>query len=440
MPILPKIFIAYAREDAHLLEKLRKPLNVLRRNGHCDIFFDGEIVPGERWDKRLKDELHQADIYILLVTDDFLDSDYINDVELPKALDKEKEGKAKVVPIILRPCMWQYTLLKEFQVVLYEGKPIEPSGGYVHAVEQVARVIEGRNETLRLEREASERRLEEARQKAKADLIQNQTVKFVPDPEKLKAVMSKFEKFKRKDQQQKRDDGQLFIHSLNPFHDLMLPIKGGTFKMGDEHGELKANCRLIHEVTIKDFQFCKHPVTQVQWRAVMGSDPQKLHFKDCDDCPVESVSWNDVQEFIEKLNEKTGEKYRLPTEAEWEFAARGGNQSKKYKFSGSNKLDEVAWHSGNSGSKTQPVVERKANELGLYDLTGNVWEWCQDTWHDSYQGAPTNGSAWNFSGDQNYRVVRGGSWHDDSRYCRIASRSRYITGDRDSGIGFRLAR
>ncbi|MBK9014501.1 MAG: SUMF1/EgtB/PvdO family nonheme iron enzyme [Saprospiraceae bacterium] len=324
MPILPKIFIAYAREDTPLLEKLRKPLNVLRRNGHCDIFFDGEIVPGERWDERLKNELHQADIYLLLVTDDFLDSDYINDVELPKALEKEKSGKAKVVPIILRPCMWQYTLLKEFQVVLYEGKPIEPSGGYVHAVEQVARIIEGRNETS--DRNGSlwappRRSPPESRGRGP------------PQKQEAEAAAKRKQDADEEAERQRR-------RSLDPFHDLMVPIKGGSFKMGG-----------THPVTIKDFHLGKHPVTQAQWRAIMGSDPQQLRFKGCDDCPVERVSWGDVQNFVKKMNEKTGEIYRLPSETEWEFAARGGMKSKNYKYAGSDNVDEVAWHMYNSGHK-----------------------------------------------------------------------------------------
>ncbi len=432
MDQLPRIFIAYAREDAHLLEKLRKPLNVLRRNGHCDIFFDGEIVPGERWDKRLKDELHQADIYILLVTDDFLDSDYINDVELPKALDKEKEGKAKVVPIILRPCMWQYTLLKEFQVVLYEGKPIEPSGGYVHAVEQVARVIEVRNETLRIGREAAERKLEEARQKSEAEAEHQK--KAVEEERQRKAA----EALKQKEEAERQRR-----RAADPFNDLMIPIKGGSFKMGDQYA-----------VTLKDFHLCKHPVTQAQWRAIMGSDPSR--FKG-DDLPVEKVNWNDVQDFIKKLNAKTGENYRLPSEAEWEFAARGGNQCKNFQYAGSNDINEVGWFWENSGDiklsgdwkldqitnnncRTHPVMQKKANELGLYDMSGNVWEWCQDTWHDSLDGIPKNGSAWTAGGKEGIRVVRGGSWVSSAGYCRSAYRVRNDAVNRSLSIGFRLAR
>lgn len=401
MSQLPKIFIAYAREDASYLERFRKPLNVLRRNGHCRIFFDGEIIPGERWDDRLKAELHQADIFVLLVTDDFLDSDYINDVELPKALEKEKAGKAKVVPIILRPCMWEYTLLSQFQVVLHEGQPIETSGGYVYAVEQIARVIKQLKETLHPTKKDAEDRIEV---------------------------------------QQKVTTEHQRLSTIDPFHDLMIPIKGGTFQMGDEHGDLSKFCRPVHEVRVKDFQLCKHPVTQAQWRDIMGEDPPILRFKGCDNCPLERVSWNDVKVFIKRLNEKTNGNYRLPSEAEWEFAARGGNQTKKFKFAGSDQVKEVAWFDKNSGKKTQPVMQLKPNELGLYDLSGNIWEWCEDNWHDNYNGAPKDGSAWTIGEDQLRRVVRGGSWFSSVSYCRVSYRNEFTSDSRVDIIGFRLAR
>jgi formylglycine-generating enzyme required for sulfatase activity len=168
----------------------------------------------------------------------------------------------------------------------------------------------------------------------------------------------------------------------------------------------------------------------------MGSNPS--HFKDCDECPVESVSWKDAQKFVAKLNAKTGMKFRLPTEAEWEYAARGGNISNGYRFSGSDNLDEVGWYANNSERKTHPVATKKANELGLYDMNGNVYEWCQDKWHDNYQDAPLDGSAWE-TGNSSHRVLRGGSWDFYAQYCRSANRYRTDPGNRGSyGIGFRL--
>jgi formylglycine-generating enzyme required for sulfatase activity len=171
----------------------------------------------------------------------------------------------------------------------------------------------------------------------------------------------------------------------------MVFVKGGTFTMGctaEQGDDCFDNEEPAHKVTLSDFYIGKYEVTQAQWKAVTGNNPSK--FNGCDNCPVEGVSWNDIQEFIKKLNAKTGLNYRLPTEAEWEYAARGGAQSRGYKYSGSNSVDEVAWYYGNSGNETHPAGTKKANELGIYDMSGNVYEWCND-WYGAYNSeAQTN--------------------------------------------------
>jgi formylglycine-generating enzyme required for sulfatase activity len=225
----------------------------------------------------------------------------------------------------------------------------------------------------------------------------------------------------------------------------MVLVEGGTYTMGwleGRDGEGYDNEKPAHEVTVSDFHISRFQVTQAQWRAVMGSDPPKLPNKGCDDCPVENVSWDNVQDFLEKLNKLTGQNYRLPTEAEWEFAARGGNQSQGYLYSGSNDLDEVGWYLDNSNSKTHPVGQKKANELGLFDMSGNVKEWCQDCWHETYEGAPSGGRAWLAAsgGNCSYRVFRGGSWNNVNRYCRVADRYREFDSFLFNNSGFRLAR
>ena len=206
----------------------------------------------------------------------------------------------------------------------------------------------------------------------------------------------------------------------------MVPVKGGTFRFGDKH-----------TVTVSDFMIGKYPVTQQQWREIMGNNPS--HFKG-DDLPVESVSWEDAQAFIQKLNERfPGHDFRLPSEAEWEYAARGGQLSKGYEYAGSNNLEEVGWYWGNSGKKTHPVGLKKANELGLYDMTGNVWEWCEDDWHDNYQGISTDGRAWKSGDASDETVLRGGSWYSIDDLCRVAIRYRNVRDDRFNFFGFRLA-
>lgn len=211
----------------------------------------------------------------------------------------------------------------------------------------------------------------------------------------------------------------------------MVFVEGGTFQMGSSSGESIE--MPIHAVTLSAFYIGKYEVTQAQWKAVMGNNPSV--FSGCEDCPVERVSWNDVQDFIRKLNAQTGKNYRLPTEAEWEYAAKGGKSSKGYNYSGSNDLNSVAWNKDNSGSKTHAVGGKQANELGVYDMTGNVWEWCSDCYgkYNSYSETnPTGASSGRF------RVLRGGSWIDYANFCRTAIR---LLRDPDAGgyyNGFRL--
>jgi len=232
----------------------------------------------------------------------------------------------------------------------------------------------------------------------------------------------------------------------------MVFVKGGTFTMGctaEQGNDCLDREKPAHQVTLSDFYIGKYEVTQKQWREVMGASASlsnPSYFNGCDDCPVEQVSWNDIQEFIKKLNQKTGKKYRLPTEAEWEYAARGGSTSSAStssafatKYAGSNNIDEVAWYISNSGGKTHPVGGKKPNELGIYDMSGNVWEWCEDDWHDNYNGAPANGHAWVDSPRGSARVLRGGSCYFYYGYCRVSDRHRDTPDSRYDNYGFRLA-
>ena len=217
----------------------------------------------------------------------------------------------------------------------------------------------------------------------------------------------------------------------------MVEIAAGSFEMGSSNGE--ANEKPVHRVTIANsFAIGKTEVTQAQWRAVMGGEPS--YFSGCEDsCPVEQVSWDDVQVFIQKLNAKSGKHYRLPSEAEWEYACRAGSQSE---FCGGDVADKVAWSSDNSGSylikSPHPVATKQPNAFGLHDMSGNVWEWVEDGYHDNYNGAPADGSVW--AGDGSIHVLRGGSWGSDAKSARAAVRSRFTHNYRDSSYGFRLAR
>lgn len=193
--------------------------------------------------------------------------------------------------------------------------------------------------------------------------------------------------------------------------------------------------RPIHQVTLtNDYYIGKYEVTQSLWCALMDNNPS--YFKG-DNLPVEQVSWDDCQKFINKLNDITGRKFRLPTEAEWEYAARGGKKSRGYQYSGSNKISDVAWYSSNSEHKTQPVGLKLANELGLYDMSGNVDEWCFDRFGFYSALSQTNPLG---ADDGICRVYRGGSWEQTAGFCRSSDRSNYGTSkNRSYNLGFRLA-
>ncbi|MFH1738898.1 MAG: SUMF1/EgtB/PvdO family nonheme iron enzyme, partial [bacterium] len=212
----------------------------------------------------------------------------------------------------------------------------------------------------------------------------------------------------------------------------MVPIKGGTFMMGDSEDSGSSS---PHEVHVDDFEIAAMPVTQALYKAVIGPNP--AHFEGLDH-PVESVSWNDAVRFCEKLSELTRKKYALPTEAQWEYACRAGSTT-RFCFGDDEKdLDNYAWYSANSEGATHPVGLKKPNDWGLYDMHGNVWEWCEDDWHQDYRNAPSDGSAWIDSPRGSSRVVRGGGWDDDAGDCRSAHRSGAPPDTTLNPIGFRI--
>ena len=215
----------------------------------------------------------------------------------------------------------------------------------------------------------------------------------------------------------------------------MVKVQGGTFTMGataEQGSDAYNDEKPAHQVTLSDYYIGKYEVTQEEWQAVMGKNPSA--FKGNNN-PVEKVSWDDCQKFIKKLNQLTGLKFALPTEAQWEYAARGGNQSKGYKYSGSNNIDDVAWYDSNSGNKTHSVGTKAPNELGLFDMSGNVWEWCSDRYGSYSSSAQTNpvgpSSGYN-------RVLRGGSWNNLAWRCRVSFRYYNYPSNRNYYIGFRV--
>jgi formylglycine-generating enzyme required for sulfatase activity len=232
------------------------------------------------------------------------------------------------------------------------------------------------------------------------------------------------------------------------FHTVL--VEKGSFRMGGEDSEAYGDEKPIHEVTItQDYELGIHPVTQGLWRAVMGGDWPELAFVG-DERPMERVSWEDIcgsSGFLEKLNARLqdspagsiGGLFSLPTEAQWEYAARGGRYHAHagHLYAGSSRLEEVGWNRDNSGQETQAVGHKQANVLGLYDMSGNVWEWCGDWYGDYSAGAQTDPKGPATGG---YRVLRGGGWYLDARYCRVSIRFHDTPSARNYFFGFRVAR
>lgn len=206
--------------------------------------------------------------------------------------------------------------------------------------------------------------------------------------------------------------------------DNMVYVEGGSFMMGSNDSDAYNREKPVHRESVESFNIGKYEVTQKEWETIMGYNPS---FFKGDNLPVENVSWEECQEFIRKLNEITDRTFRLPTEAEWEYAARGGNRSRGYKFSGSNDINRVGWHEGNSQRKTHSVGLKEPNELGLYDMSGNVSEWTSDRFTSNYGSNP-----WV------YFANRGSSWGDEARKCRVTSRSGWADSAHDSHHGLRL--
>ena len=318
-------------------------------------------------------------------------------------------------------------------------------------------IADAQAEMQRQAREAEERRqAEEARQKA-AQERERQAAKAKAEQERLaqqererQAAKAKAEQERLAQQERERQEearkqreaearrratSNRTIRVGNVSFE-MVYVQGGTFQMGataEQGSDAYDDEKPVHSVTLSDFHIGKYEVTQGLWKEVMGENPS--YNKAGDNYPVEMVSWEDCQRFIERLNSRTGLNFRLPTEAEWEYAARGGQKSRGYKYSGSTyDLGSVAWYEGNRGNRTHPVGQKQANELGLYDMSGNVYEWCYD-WYGRYSSSSQRNPSGPASGAN--RVLRGGSYDLGARYCRVSYRYYYVPGYRDS-YGLRL--
>ncbi len=278
--------------------------------------------------------------------------------------------------------------------------------------------------------------------------IEKSSEYYMPTLELLSVARGKVEKAERRQTEEATRQAEtqerttrlkeLLPSLLENLKQQMVTVQGGTFTMGctEEQGSCDDDEKPVRQVQVNSFRISKYQVTQDLWAAVMGKNPSK--FRNCPRCPVENVGWDDTKTFLKKLNALTGERYRLPTDAEWEYAARGGQKSQAHLYVGSDDLDSVSWYDKNSGNRVHQVGQKQPNGLGLYDMSGNVWEWVEDCWNKKYPGPQADGSAWK-SRNCARHMLRGGAWTSYPRYLRSSNRYWNLSAFLRDDVGFRLA-
>ncbi|MGB1205284.1 MAG: SUMF1/EgtB/PvdO family nonheme iron enzyme [Chitinophagales bacterium] len=469
------IFIAYSMTDKEYIDELRKHLFPLERNNEIKIWYDGEIIAGAVWEEEIEKHLHEADIILLLVSSDSLYSEYFYDKQVIEALERHEEEKTKVIPIVLSPCLWEETPLKSLEVLPQEGLPISKweneDDAYFNVVKgisksvrqinakrdiktQISEVLELEKQTVLVQKNNIKQNDKQVRQQQGEKEVNTSVLPTIKESRLARLMNNKIAKY-----------GLIILcicvvffviqvsdntitnipktrdSIIKELQNDMVTVAGGTFEMGcneQRDGTCKNDEKPLHRVELKSFLIGKYEVSQRQWETIMGENPSK--FSDCPDCPVEQVSWNDTKAFIKKLNQETGKAFRLPTEAEWEYAARGGKKSKRYKYAGSNDIEKVACY-GNTDNEelvNENSAGEKGNELDLYEMSGNVSEWCEDTYAPTfYSNTITKNPINNVTSI--YRILRGGSCFSKKEECRIANRTKRNKNERHFSIGFRLA-
>lgn len=467
------IFISYSHKDDEWRQKLDIALASLKREGLVSIWHDRRILPGQEWKGQIDQYLETSDIILLLVSFDFINSDYCYDIEMTRAIERHDANEAIVIPIIIRYCDWEPSPFGKCQALPKDAKPIKSWSDQDEAFLDVVKGI----------RAALKSFLKRPGKAAPATTVTSQP-KSAPIPVVVKeepSSKSMREGFFEYITVRVDESGEIVERAVKQapliIEDLggginieLVEIPGGEFWMGSTEADAQtafteAKRRYKdaqeswyqaetprHRVKVSAFLMGRYQVTQSQWYEVMGDLPQIEEKLRGDDRPVVNVSWEQASEFCQELTRRTGHQYRLPTEAEWEYACRAGTNT-AFAF-GPTLSPEVAnyWWSapyGNGPSKEQlgRTVEvgsvRVANGFGLSDMHGNVWEWCLDWYGEKYyeecrkQGVvvdpqgPAAGSG---------RVDRGGGWGSGAVVCRSADRNTWASGNRSSGLGFRLVR
>ena len=397
-----QIFLSYAREDYATVRQL---YNRLRAAGYKPWMDKVDLPKGADFVKAIPKVLRESALFIVCLSQNSVEKRSFIQKEINLALDEweqKLDDDLYIFPVRLEACKAPDRISKFNWTDLFGDEEEDEWNALLQALcTQAERLGKAPSP-------ASATKLEPREQKPERTKTPPVT-KVEAKPDRIVIPKS-------------------FPETINGVPLEMILVPAGKFTMGSTEDDDE---KPPHEVTLPGFYIGKYQITQAQWKAVMG-DKLKPYFKG-EDLPMESISWNDAREFCQKLSRMTGKTYRLPSEAEWEYACRAGTTSD---YAG--KLDEMAWYIQNSDSKTHPVGKKKPNAFGLFDMHGNVWEWYEDLWHENYDGAPTNGAAWTGGGNSKSRVVRGGSWNDFGNGCRSANRSDNDPGDRGNIIGVRV--
>lgn len=407
-----RLFISYAHKDDGFRRDLESHLSPLRRQGVLEVWSDRQIDVGQEWWPEIRSNLEAADLILLLISSDFLASDFCCERELKRAMERHEAGEACVIPVFLRPCDWKGAPFGTLQGVPDDAKPITEWENRDRAFTIIAQAI----------------------RRAAASFCSPEP-KDRPKPEVTWPGS-------RQHTESQWPDFHIFQDA--PYAPEIVVLPKGEFLMGSiEDDELAFDGeRPQHAVRIGyRLAVGRYPVTFQEWGACVA-DAGTTHLPNDQGWgrerkPVINVSWEDAQQYLSWLSRKTGQIYRLLTEAEWEYAARSGTKTPYWW--GDDITPKQANYDDSGVEQTTVVGSYRESPFQLCDMIGNVWEWTEDCWNRTYVGAPADGSAWT-AGDCSRRVIRGGSWVNDLRNLRCSSRGRYLSNKRDGNVGFRVVR
>ena len=468
-PERDQLFISYSHVDRGWVARLQTMIRPLVRSEALRLWDDSQIPPGAKWKVEIEKALASAKVALLLVSDDFLASEFVTNQELPPLLRAAEEEGLCILWVCLGPCFYEATPIHEYQAVLPPGEPLEALSPVQQkaALKTIAGAI---RDALRSEVAAAQ---------VPPAPVPPAQVQPRPVPAPLSAPSastatpaatdsSRLQRFATSTCLLRQEGGRWsqerrLLQVEGYREDLgqgvaltMLKIPAGSFRMGSPEDEPERLEREgpQHEVTLGSFFMAQTPITQAQWRAVAGwqkvgrdLEPDPSRFKGANR-PVEQVSWFDALEFCRRLSQRTGQRYGLPSEAQWEYACRAGSTTPFH--CGATLTPELANYDGNysygNGPKgtyreqTTELASFPANGGGLHDKHGNVWEWCQDHWHESYNFAPGDDQPWLIpaAAADEPRLLRGGSWNYNPGLCRSAYRNHDRPGFAYSSVGFRV--